>query len=160
LVTDFLDAVGMGNGPAHTEIRLTSRGPRIIESHNRIGGYAVNEMVEAAYGVDMERYTLGAPFGLVEPLTASPEPRGGAALKALTPKPGRVVEVTGVDAVRADPAFVDLHVKVRPGDEVRPLTWNEDIGGYIAARGATATEAIANCKRLAAAINIRTEPIA
>jgi biotin carboxylase len=159
LVTDFLDAVGLRNGPGHTEIRLTSRGPRIIESHNRIGGYAVNEMVEAAYGVDMERYTLGARFGLVEPLTESPEPLGGSALRALTPEPGRVVEVTGVDAVRADPAFVALHVTVEPGDEIRPLTWNEDIAGYVVARGADATEAIANCKRLAATIHVRTEPI-
>ena len=160
LATDFLDAVGLRNGPAHTEVKLTSRGPRIVESHNRIGGYALNEMAEAAYGVDMERYTLGARFGLLEPLTGSPEPRGGAALRALTPEPGRVVEVSGVDAVRADPAFVDVHVKVKPGDEVRPLTWNEDIGGYLVARGGNAAEAIANCKRLVAAINIRTEPIA
>src|SRR5262249_20603269 len=46
LVPDFLDAVGLRNGPGHTEVRLTSRGPRIIESHNRTGGYALNEMVE------------------------------------------------------------------------------------------------------------------
>jgi biotin carboxylase len=160
LVTDFLDAVGLRNGPAHTEVKLTSRGPRIIESHNRIGGYAVNEMVEAAYGVDMERYALGARLGVVEPLATSPEPQGGAALRALTPEPGRVVEVTGVDAVRADPTFIDLHVKVKPGDVVPPLTWNEDIGGYVVARGATATEAIANCRRLAATIHVRTEPVA
>lgn len=159
LVTDFLDAAGMRNGPAHTEIRLTSRGPRVIESHNRIGGYAVNEMVEVAYGVDMERYALGAPFGLLEPLDGSPEPLGGAALQALTPEPGRVVEVTGVDAVRADPAFVDLHLKVKPGDVVPPLTWNEDIGGYVVARGADATEAIAHSRRLAEAIHVRTEPV-
>jgi biotin carboxylase len=159
LVTDFLDTVGLRNGPGHTEIRLTSRGPRIIESHNRTGGYAVNEMVEATYGVDMERYTLGAGFGLVEPLTTSPEPRGGAALRALTPEPGRVVEVTGADAVRADPAFVHLHVTVRPGDVIRPLTWNDDIAGYVVARGANATEAIDHCKRLAETINVRTEPV-
>lgn len=159
LVTDLLDAVGLRNGPSHTEIRLTSRGPRIIESHNRTGGYAVNEMVEAAYGVDMERYALGARFGLLEPLTASPEARGGSALQAITPQPGRVVEVTGADAVRADPAFVDLHLKVKPGDEVPSLTWNEDISGYVVARGATAAEAIANSKRLVATLQVRTEPI-
>jgi biotin carboxylase len=158
LVTDFLDAVGLCNGPGHTEFRLTSRGPRIIESHNRVG-YGINEMVEIAYGVDMDRYALGARFGMVEPLTASPEPRGGAALRALTPEPGRVVDVTGVDAVRADPAFVDLQLKVEPGDQVRPLTWNEDIAGYVVARGAMATEAIAHCRRLAAAIHVRTEPV-
>jgi biotin carboxylase len=159
VVTDFLDAVGLGNGPAHTELKLTSRGPRIIESHNRIGGNRINELVEVAYGIDMERYALGIRFGLVEPLTTSPEPRGGSAYRAITPEPGRVVEVTGVDAVRADPAFVDLHLRVGPGDEVPPLTWNDDVVGYIIARGATATEAYANCRRLTAAIHVRTEPI-
>ena len=70
------------------------------------------------------------------------------------------MEVTGVDAVRADPAFVDLQLAVEPGDEVPPLTWNEDKVGHVIARGATAAEAIAHSKRLAAAIHVRTEPIA
>jgi len=159
LVTEFLDAVGLRNGPAHTEVKLTPRGPRILESHNRIGGYALNEIAESVYGVDMERYALAAGLGVLEPLTESPEPRGAMALQALTPEPGRVVEVTGVDEVRADPAFVDLHLMVEPGDVVTPLTWNEDIGGYLVARGADVTEAIAHSRRLAARINVRTEPV-
>jgi biotin carboxylase len=159
LVTEFLDAVGLRNGPAHTEVKLTSRGPRIIESHNRVGGDRINDLAEIAYGVDMERYALGARFGVVEPLTASPEPRGGAAIRFLTPEPGRVVEVTGIDAVRADPAFVDLQLDVGPGDDVPPLTWNEDKIGHVIARGATADEAIAHGRRLAAAIHVRTEPV-
>ncbi|MGH2477800.1 MAG: ATP-grasp domain-containing protein [Candidatus Limnocylindrales bacterium] len=160
LVTDFLDAVGLRNGPGHTEVKLTSLGPRIVESHNRVGGDGINELTEIAYGVDMERYALGAGFGVVEPLTSSPEPRGGAALRFLTPEPGRIVEITGVDAVRADPAYVDLRLKVEPGDEVPPLTWNEDVAGRVIARGATATEAIDHGKRLAEAIHVRTKPVA
>ncbi|HET6989498.1 MAG TPA: ATP-grasp domain-containing protein, partial [Kribbella sp.] len=160
LVTDFLDAVGLRSGPGHTEVKLTSRGPRIVESHNRIGGDRINDLAEIVYGVDMERYALGAGFGVVEPLTTSPEPRGGAAIRFLTPEPGRVVEVTGVDAVRADPAYVDLQLKVEPGDDVPPLTWNEDKVGHVIARGATAAEAIAHGRRLAAAIHVRTEPLA
>lgn len=160
LLTEFLDAAGVRNGPGHTEVKLTSRGPRIVESHNRTGGDRINELAEIVYGVDMERYALGARFGVVEPLTAPPEPRGGAAVRFLTPEPGRVVEVTGVDAVRADPAFVDLRLKVEPGAEVPPLTWNEDKVGHVIARGATAAEAIAHARRLAAAIHVRTEPVA
>lgn len=159
LVTDLLDAVGLRDGPGHTEVKLTSRGPRIVESHNRVGGDRINDLTEIAYGVDMERYALGARFGVVQPLTASPEPRGGVAVRFLTPEPGRVVAVTGVDAVRADPAYVDLRVRVEPGDEVAPLTWNEDKVGHVIARGATADEAIAHARRLAAAIHVRTERV-
>jgi hypothetical protein len=49
---------------------------------------------------------------------------------------------------------------VGPGDEVPPLTWNEDKVGNVIARGATATDAIANCRRLVSAIHVRTEPLA
>lgn len=105
----------------------------------------------------MERYALGARFGVMEPLTTSPEPRRGAAVRFLTPEPGRLVEVSGVDAVRGDPALLDLQLEVEPGDEVPPLTWNEDKVGHVIARGATATEAIAHARRLAAAIHVRTE---
>ncbi|MGA4837637.1 ATP-grasp domain-containing protein [Streptomyces sp. G45] len=158
LVAHFLDAVGLHDGPGHTEVKLTSRGPRIVESHNRVGGDRINDLTEAVYGVDMERHALGVPFGALEPLTAPPAPRGGAAVRFLTPPPGRVVEVTGVDAVRADPACVDVRVGVAPGAEVPPLTWNEDKVGHVVARGATAAEAIAHGRRLAAAIRVRTEP--
>lgn len=159
LVVEFLDAVGLRNGPAHTEVKLTPRGPRIVESHNRIGGYVLNEMTEVAHGIDMERYALAAGLGVLEPLTASPETQCGSALRAIVAQPGRVVEVTGFDAVREDPAFVLGAVKVQPGDVVQPLTWNEDISGYVVTRGATVAEAIAHAKRLAAAVHVRTEPV-
>lgn len=159
LVSDLLDAVGLRNGAGHTEVKLTPRGPRIVESHNRIGGYAVNEMTEVSYGIDMERYALAAGLGVLEPLTASPELQCAVALRAIFPEPGRVVEVTGFDAVREDPAFVFGKVRVQPGDVVRPLTWNEDISGYVITRGATLDEAVADAKRLAAAVHVRTEPV-
>ena len=62
------------------------------------------------------------------------------AVRVLTPDPGRVVEVPGVDAVRADPALV-VQLEVGPGDEVPPLTWNEDMVGHVIAH--VRTEAVA-----------------
>ncbi|MHA4812834.1 ATP-grasp domain-containing protein [Streptomyces aculeolatus] len=159
LVAEFLDAVGLRNGPGHTEVKLTARGPRIVESHNRVGGDRIAELTRIAYGVDMERYALAAGLGILEPPAAAPAPRGGAAVRFLTPEPGRVVEVTGADEVRADAACVELHLGARPGSVVSPLTWNEDKAGHVLARGATAAEAAAHARRLAAAVGIRTEPV-
>ncbi|MBT2420969.1 ATP-grasp domain-containing protein [Streptomyces sp. ISL-22] len=159
LVMKFLDAVGLRHGPAHTEIKLTSRGPVIIESHNRVGGDRIHELTEIAYGVDLDRYALGSRFGLIEPLQRSPRPVAGAAIRFFTPPPGRVTEVTGAEAIADDPALFDLVISVEPGDEVRPLTWSEDRVGHVIARGATADEAIANAERLLAAVRIHTEPI-
>ncbi|MCK2215437.1 ATP-grasp domain-containing protein [Actinomadura sp. ATCC 31491] len=159
LVAAFLDAVGLRHGPAHTEVKLTGRGPLVVESHNRVGGDRINELTEVAYGVDMDRYALGARLGLVEPLPAAPPPRAAAAIRFLTPPPGRVVEVTGADRVRADPALVELELTVAPGAVVRPLTWSEDRAGHVMARGASAEEALAHCARLHDLIGIRTEAV-
>jgi biotin carboxylase len=158
LVVAFLDAIGLRHGPAHTEVKLTARGPVIVESHNRIGGDRINDLTEITYGVDMQRHALGARFGLVEPLQRSPRPVAGAAVRFLTPPPGRVIEVTGTEDIVDDPAFVDLRISVKPGDRVPPLTWSDDRVGHVVARGDTAGEAIAGCERLLAAVRIRTEP--
>jgi biotin carboxylase len=159
LVHAFLDAVGLREGPAHTELKLTARGPVIVESHNRVGGDKIGELAELVYGVDMDRYALGIPFGLVESLAEPPKATGGAAIRFLTPPPGRVVEVLGADAIAGDPALVELELSVAPGDTVPELTWSEDRVGHLIARGETADEAIAHCERLLAAVRIRTEPV-
>lgn len=159
LVQRFLDAVGLKEGPAHTELKLTGRGPVIIESHNRVGGDRINELAEIAYGVDMDRYALGIPFGLVEPLPHSPKPVAGAAIRFIIPPPGRVVAITGADTIADDPALVEVEITVSPGDEVRELRWSEDRVGHVIARGETAEKAIANCERLLAAVRIETEAV-
>jgi biotin carboxylase len=159
LVLTFLDAVELRHGPAHTEVKLTSRGPVIVESHNRVGGDRINELTEIAYGVDMDRYALGSRFGLVEPLHRAPDPIAGSAIRFFTPPPGRVTEVTGIEAIADDPALFDLVISVKPGDRVPPLTWSDDRVGHVIARGGDASEAIANCERLLAAVQIHTEPI-
>lgn len=51
----LLDAVGLVEGPSHTEIMITDAGLRIIESHNRAGGDNIPELVRLAYGVDLVR---------------------------------------------------------------------------------------------------------
>jgi biotin carboxylase len=159
LVVKFLDAVGLRHGPGHTEVKLTARGPVIIESHNRVGGDRINELAEIAYGVDMDRYALAARTGMLEPLTQSPAAVGGAAIRFLTPAPGRVVEITGTDAVTADPALFELEISVKPGEVVPPMTWSEDRIGHVVARGDTADAAIAHAERLRDLVAIHTEPV-
>jgi biotin carboxylase len=159
LVIAFLDAVGLRHGPGHTEVKLTSRGPRIVEGHNRVGGDRINELTEIAYGVDMDRYALAARFDLLEPLADSPKPVAGAAIRFFIPSPGRVVAVTGADDVADDPALVELDISVRPGDVVRPLTWSDDRVGFVIARGETTEEAIAHAERLRSTVHIHTEPL-
>ncbi|NEC75237.1 ATP-grasp domain-containing protein, partial [Streptomyces rochei] len=89
-VAAFLDAMGVQDGPGHTEIRLSPRGPLVIEGHNRNGGGHIQTLVEAAYGIDLTRYAIAWPFGLVDPLDGRPEARAAGCARGVTGRPGTV----------------------------------------------------------------------
>lgn len=156
-VRAFLDAVGLVEGPAHTEVKLTPAGPRVIESHNRVGGDRINELVEIAYGLDMDRLTLGWPFRLV-PFVEDPGPAAAAAIRFVAPPPGRLLALAGVDAALRVEGVVEVDVGVSPGDEIPPLRSNFDRVGHVMARGTTVEEAVARCERARDLVRFEVEP--
>lgn len=57
-----LHALGVRHGVTHVEVKLTPRGPRIIEVNGRLGGY-VADIVRRARGFDLVRAALAAALG-------------------------------------------------------------------------------------------------
>lgn len=155
-VIEFLTAVGLQEGPAHTELKLTSHGLRIIESHDRPGGDRINELVRVVYGVDMKSMALGWPCGLVPELHEPPAARGGAAIQFFMPEPGYVKDVRGVEDARASAGLVELVLSIRPGDLVRPVTESYDRCGHVIAAGNSAAEAVGRCREIIAKVDIET----
>jgi biotin carboxylase len=147
-VVRFLDLMGLTDGPSHTEFKLTPRGPVIIESHNRIGGDRLDEVVAAVHGVDMKSYAVGWPFGLVDELPGRPPASGAASHRVLRAAPGRVVAIDGADEVAAHPdtLFVDVHVQV--GDVVPEVGDNLDSIGWVAVTGPDSDAAIKLCDEM------------
>lgn len=66
------------------------------------------DLLEVAYGIDLETYTVAWPVGLAEPLTPWPVAKQAAATRFLTAEPGEVTAVSGVEEVRARPGVVDI----------------------------------------------------
>ncbi|MEU2622618.1 ATP-grasp domain-containing protein [Streptomyces sp. NPDC007157] len=157
-VTAFLDAVELRHGPAHTEVKLTSRGPRVIESHGRPGGDRIMELVEAAYGVDIEAYTVGWAAGALPAIEAPPKARAAAATCFLTAQPGRVTGIEGVEEARAHEGVVGLDVTVDVGGTVRPLQASWDRVGQVLVTGPDTAAALALAQQLAGKITVTTEP--
>jgi biotin carboxylase len=155
-VTRFLDTIGLRHGPSHTELRVSPAGPRIIESHNRVGGDRISELVHAAYGIDVDTYAVGWPFRLVDELTQRPAPLQAAATRFLSGPPGVVTAVDGADEVLAHPDVVALDVTVAPGDDLRPLSDSWDRPGQVVVTGRSTGEAIATCEDLARRIRLTT----
>ncbi|MFI5978419.1 ATP-grasp domain-containing protein [Streptomyces sp. NPDC051452] len=156
MVLDLLDAVGLVDGPAHTELILTAEGPRVVESHSRRGGDRINELVRLVHGVDLEEATYRlaeVPDPLPEAVTD-----GAAAIRFLVARPGVVTSVTGAGDAECAPGVVDVDVQVDEGDTVHPLRWSEDRCGYVVARAEDAATAVRRAAEAAALVTITTEP--
>lgn len=178
LTMQVLDAVGLQDGPTHTEFVLTADGPKVLESHNRTGGGVVlPELVRRAYGLDILRMFLSVPLGIDELPDRPPEPLGGASLHFFEPEPGAVTGFTGLDG-RAEPvkravpgssvpgvsglpeladAPAGVMVQVHPGDSVPPIRagWDRRMG-YVVASGRDAGDAEETVRRIQSEIVIHT----
>ncbi|MCZ7460337.1 ATP-grasp domain-containing protein [Streptomyces sp. WMMC940] len=114
-VTVALDALGVGSGPTHTEIVLTEAGPRIIETHLRVGGDEIWSMVTDATGVDLVEYQLRQCVGEkvlpdVRETLSDPArvPRAEAIWFAGAPATGTLVEITGAEGPQAEGVQLEL----------------------------------------------------
>lgn len=126
-VAEVLDALGITFGPTHTEIVVTDEGPRLIETHVRVGGDDIYKMVEDGVGVDMVGFQVRQVMGervlpairdILERPT--PVPRYEAIWFAAAPAAGELIEVTGAEPP-TDLPDVELSVLVRPGATLNGL---------------------------------------
>lgn len=155
-ITAFLDAMELRDGNACTEIKMSSRGPRIIESQDRVPGDRVMDLVEQVYGFDMERYSVGWPFGLLPELTERPPVRCGAATRFLSAEPGTVTAIDGLEETAAHPGVLDVALEVEVGDEVKSLEDNYDRIGQLLTTGPDAAAAVELCDRLLTSVTVTT----
>lgn len=148
-VIRFLDLIGVQDGPGHTEVRIGARGPAVIETHNRIGGDAIPDLLVGAYDVDLPGYTFGWPFRLFPELPDRPQVRGGASTRFMVGVPGRVESVEGVKEARAHPDVLSVTLSVAPGAATRSPQDNWDRLAMVAGVGDDASDAIRRTARIA-----------
>lgn len=156
-VVDALDAIGYAWGPSHTEVMLSPHGDRatIVEINARQGGDRIWELVHLTTGWDMIAGAVLALTHGVLPSGVAPS-AGGAAVRFVTPRPGRVVAVEGLAEALEVPGVLRVSELCRPGDMVTPLSDSWGRAGYVLAAGPDTTAAAAAADRAASLLVIRT----
>jgi biotin carboxylase len=123
-VTFLLDLIGHVIGPSHTELRLTSRGPRIIETHTRPGGDGISDLTELTTGVDVFQETLKVLHSICERgYTAASEiyreptlvQKGVASSHFFLWEPELLEAVNGIQDARKVPGLVQLEISAQLG---------------------------------------------
>jgi S-sulfo-L-cysteine synthase (3-phospho-L-serine-dependent) len=137
---DALEALGLGFGPAHTEIRLGPHGPVVIEVNPRLAGGRIPTLVRLATGIDLVGAAVDVAIGETRPL---PRPGPGhASIRFLVaPQAGRVRRTGGVADAAAVPGVVDVAIAARPGQRVGGTGSFLDRVGHVIAAATTAAAA-------------------
>lgn len=147
-VQEFLQIIGVQNGPTHTEIKQTPKGPRVIETHTRPGGDWIPDLVQLSTGYDLYSLTLGWNSGLVEPVLEPVPPVGGAAIRFFVPPNGKVESIIGAEAVQSKRGVVRVSIDVKPGNQIPMLKSSRDRVGYVIATGDSSQRASEICEEV------------
>lgn len=134
-------ALGIADTLTHTELRLTSRGPRIVEVNARSGGDVISELGLLALGVDLGHATAMVAVGQAPHLTASGT--GFAGVRFLYPDaPGRIERYDVPAATLTGAGFERLVWMHRPGDTIDVVPGRRYFCrlGYVITRGDSAEQ--------------------
>ncbi|MEV5438821.1 ATP-grasp domain-containing protein [Streptomyces sp. NPDC052682] len=109
-------ALGIDQGVTHTEIRLTSGGPRIVELNGRLGGDLIPHLGHLATGVELPLVAADIAFGRRPDCT--PTQARTAEIRFLYPPYAGVIDRVDLGAARNVPGIAEVVVLAEPGTEL------------------------------------------
>ncbi len=130
VATAAISALGVRTGCLHTEIKMTTAGPRVIEVNGRLGGFVPQVLALAAPRMCLfelsQRVALGEDVGFVD-LVAT-ESVGYVICEQPVQWATHVVSVEGLDRLASYPGVDAVSLSRRPGD---PVDWRKGSHEYV-----------------------------
>lgn len=122
-VLEVLKALNIQNGPAHTEVIMTSQGPALVESGARLDGLSVPAVNQACVGYGPLDLTVDAytnPEAFYDKTEIPYRLKQHALTVYLTSyEEGTVDEIPGETRIRTLPSFFQMRLRVKPGSSVK-----------------------------------------
>jgi biotin carboxylase len=142
-------ALGITDGITHSELKLTSRGIRVLEVGARMGGGSIRQVVKLATGVDLLEVTLELARGRKPEIAPAPD-RAAASRSWFPASPCTVRDLSRADELLELPGIVAVNRWTAEGEryELPPDGYREILG--VVAVGDTPKEAIARAERAVA----------
>jgi biotin carboxylase len=151
-------ALGIRNGAAKGDIKLTPAGPAVGEIAARLsGGYMSGWTFPLSCGVEVTEAALNIAVGL-PPGDLTPRFAAVSAERAFISIPGRIRALEGLAEVRQVDGLQELFLRVRVGDRVRLPANNLEKCGNVITRAATRARAVGAADRARQQVFLRLEP--
>ncbi len=147
-------AVGITNGPSHTEIIVTKDGPKIVELGARLGGDCITtHLVPLSTGVDMVGSCIKIAMGEVPDIAI--KICKGSAIRYLACDSGRIVSITGIDEAKSIKGVCQISIVHNVGDNSSEIKSSSDRVGFVVAQGENAIKAGICCRNAMSNIKIK-----
>ncbi|MFD7933684.1 ATP-grasp domain-containing protein [Streptomyces sp. NPDC059755] len=128
-----LKALGLVDGVvAHTEIKLTSAGPRLVEVNPRPAGNRITELVRHVTGIDLAAAFVEVSLGREPDLRRSDTGLCSAAIGFLVPQRSGTLESLDGGELRGAPGVLEVELAV-PGAQVEAAGSNNEYLGHVMA---------------------------
>lgn len=149
-----IEALGLDRCVAHTEVKLTPDGPKLVEVNPRPAGNQITELVRRVTGIDLPAAYAQLAAGESPQLRpADTGVRSAAISFLLPPRSGQVAAIRGAEALSAAPDVVDWVVK-RPGHRAGDPTSNNSYLGHVVVTDPAGLGARARAEQLVGGLSV------
>ena len=133
-------AVGIENGPSHTEMIITQDGPKIVELGARLGGDCITtHLVPLSTGVDMVEACIKIALGEKPDIT--PTLNCGSAIRYFHQRAGMVKKIEGIEKAKEYDGVRNISIVHGIGETVTEITDSGSRMGFIISQGRDAEDA-------------------
>jgi biotin carboxylase len=152
-------AIGIDNGAAKGDIKLTPEGPMVGEIAARLsGGYMSGWTFPLSTGVEVTEAALNIAMGLA-PGSLAPRFQKTCAERALISVPGIIEHVRGAEEARSAIGVKEVFLRIAPGDTVVFPSNNVQKCGNVLAVADRRDEAEAAACRALGMLQVRLRPL-
>ncbi|MBK7377412.1 MAG: ATP-grasp domain-containing protein [Ignavibacteriales bacterium] len=131
VVVAGLNALGIDNSAAHTEIKLTTKGPKIIEIGARGGGDFISSYLTlSSTGINMDKAMIQVALDM-EPDLAVKMPKYSYIKYLELPVGKRVKRIDNWQDILQEKSVVIAHLTIKPGDIIEPITESKKRPGFV-----------------------------
>ncbi|MGN7241039.1 ATP-grasp domain-containing protein [Priestia megaterium] len=156
LVKNAIQALGIKEGPTHTEVIVTKQGPKIVEVGARLGGDNITtHLVPYATGVDMVKACIEIALGNKPTLNQSI--KRASAIRYFKTKEGKIKDIMGVDCAKSTPEVRNIVFTKQVGDKISNIESSNDRIGFVITQHEAVKSAIEMCEEALSKIKIVIE---
>ncbi len=149
-------AIGIVNGPSHTEIIVTEDGPKVVELGARLGGDCIaTHLVPLSTGVDLVEATIRLALG--EKTDVIPKFMKGSAIRYFHQHDGIVKHISGIETAETMPGVQQVSIVHGRNEHITDVLDSGSRMGFVIAQGDSAGDAEKKCEAAMGVIEVEIQ---